>query len=294
LLNLLDALVIGPLFNRGEGAAGWWFGSGLIEVLVLVALLRWGHAMSLASLKALVAANVVAILGAVAAAPTPLGMLSAALSLVVAVLYVAYWFPRWRDVTIVVAGTSFGFLAVIVHQGQQGVMLFPWYYLSIMSGTIAVGLHALRRSYDRMATHDPMTGFLNRHGLAEFLSLGARAGRTVLPRSIVVVDLDDLKLLNDREGHAAGDAALLDFAEAGARLARQDDIMARLGGDEFAFVLMKANLDGANAFLDRLRDETVVNWSAGIADWPADADFFHCLTQADRAMYEDKRSRKSA
>lgn len=294
VLNLLDALVFGPLLNPGTGTIGWWVAGGIGEAFIIVLLIRWGMRTSLAALRALVAANVAAILAAVAAAPSALGMLSAALALVVAVIYVAYWFQRWLDVLVVVAGTSLGFLVVIVWSGMTDELLFPWYFLTVMCGTIAVGLHALRRSHDRMATHDPLTGFLNRHGLTEFLSLGSRAGRTVLPRCIVVVDLDDLKAVNDSRGHAAGDSLLLGFARASAALARQDDVLVRLGGDEFAIILMRSDRDGAMAFLARLRDETEVSWSAGVAEWPADTDFFHCLTTADRAMYDDKRIRKRA
>ncbi len=293
-LNLVNVAALGPMFDRDLSTIDWWFVGGLAEAVVVLGIVCWGDHITLAIIKALVAFDVAGVLWAIAGTPSPVGMLTTALSLLVPVLYVAYWFPRWVDVLIVVAGSSLGFLSVIMLHRDERTMLLPWYFLTVLCGTIAVGLHALRRSHDRMATRDSMTGFLNRHGLGEFLELGARAGRTVLPRAVVVVDLDGLKTVNDSLGHAAGDALILGFADAANRVARQDDVRVRLGGDEFSFILMKADEDGARAFLARLRAETDVDWSAGIADWPVDAAFYDALTLADRAMYEDKRSRKSA
>ena len=88
-----------------------------------------------------------------------------------------------------------------------------------------------------LALHDPLTGLPNRRALAEALERAiARAQRTGLPLAVLALDLDGFKAINDRHGHPAGDAALVEVAARLRRTIRRSDLVARLGGDEFAVI----------------------------------------------------------
>ena len=93
-----------------------------------------------------------------------------------------------------------------------------------------------------LALHDPLTGLPNRRALAEALERAiARSQRTGLPLAVLALDLDGFKAINDRHGHPAGDATLLEVADRLRRTIRRSDLVARLGGDEFAVIAGELN-----------------------------------------------------
>lgn len=164
--------------------------------------------------------------------------------------------------------------------------------------TQAMTLQSSRRRLSHLAATDALTRLPNRRAfesrLAAELALGVRQGRTC---ALVSVDFDGLKAVNDRLGHAAGDAALVDLARTLRRSMRTEDGAFRLGGDEFALLLPGANADDAAELVARIRDAlaagpTQSSASFGIAVGPTDAqDAEGLLEAADEAMYRDKSSR---
>ncbi len=154
-----------------------------------------------------------------------------------------------------------------------------------------------------VATVDDLTGLVNRRGF-EFAGrrLLAYADRTRLDAALLYADSDGLKGLNDRWGHATGDAALRLVADQLLYALRDADVVARIGGDEFAALLVGANCQGAAIAADRfaarlranplaLPDGTRTECSAtiGIARRPPGGLGLAELTsQADQAMYEAK------
>lgn len=141
---------------------------------------------------------------------------------------------------------------------------------------------------------DVMTGALNRHGFLAELSRARRlAVRTGQPLAVVYFDLDGLKLVNDREGHAAGDALIRRFADRVGRHLRATDPFGRLGGDEFAVVLERAEPGAIDVILGRILDDPgLPSVSCGVqvfqGSYPPPAAM---LAGADRRMYRDKRGR---
>jgi diguanylate cyclase (GGDEF)-like protein len=157
------------------------------------------------------------------------------------------------------------------------------------------------------ADEDPLTGVKNRRAfLREVKRVSAFGVRYDVPASVVYFDLDDLKGVNDRLGHAAGDAALKAVAERLQQHVRESDIVGRMGGDEFAVILAQADRPTAEAKAAALARAIEAeplkfgDWSAplhiswGVREITQDAEPEALVADADQAMYARKRERKSA
>jgi diguanylate cyclase (GGDEF)-like protein len=148
-----------------------------------------------------------------------------------------------------------------------------------------------------LALTDALTGLLNRRALSEQLERELwNATRYRAMTTVVLFDLDDLKPINDEGGHAAGDEALLGFAEALRKAARKGDIVARYAGDEFVVVMGQADHAAAEAAVTRIYGAVHaagLRCSAGIAVFPMDgSDGPSLIAAADRALYAAKRTGK--
>ncbi len=157
-----------------------------------------------------------------------------------------------------------------------------------------------RDDLERLALRDPLTGLLNRRGLADSLSAElARAGREGYPVTLVALDIDFFKQVNDLYGHAAGDEVLERVAERLAAGIRPGDLCARLGGDEFMLAFPNADAARAAQVLSRIetavaaiefgRGEASLAFSGGIAEFPADSTGLADLMEhADAALFAAK------
>jgi diguanylate cyclase (GGDEF)-like protein/putative nucleotidyltransferase with HDIG domain len=142
---------------------------------------------------------------------------------------------------------------------------------------------------------DPLTGCLNRRGFEERVEAELdgcrRSGRSA---ALVVLDLDDFKLVNDTRGHEAGDELLLWTALRATEQLRPMDSLGRLGGDEFAVLVPGAGPLEAREVANRLRDALGerVSVCAGVASFPIDADDRESLHRhADHDLYAEKHGR---
>jgi diguanylate cyclase (GGDEF)-like protein len=157
-------------------------------------------------------------------------------------------------------------------------------------------LHELRQHADT----DPLTGIANRRRFLEVLSQELlRAARYSLPLSMLMVDLDDFKLVNDQFGHPTGDSVLCAAVTRMAACLRTSDLLARFGGEEFAILLPVTGPAGAMEAAERirstLRNATVdvngrsisITASIGVAslDKAKDDQTEHLIEQADQALY---------
>jgi diguanylate cyclase (GGDEF)-like protein len=162
---------------------------------------------------------------------------------------------------------------------------------------LALRMDVLR--YD--AWHDPLTALYDRRSFDRLLEMAiARSNRYGWSFTLVILDLDGLKAINDSGGHAAGDLALKDLGERFRRALRFGDNAARIGGDEFAMILPGTDPDGVPVLIDRIRAGAefatpTPEFSYGVAVCPDEADSFDTLFQlADERLYEDKQRRKAA
>ncbi|HET7776390.1 MAG TPA: sensor domain-containing diguanylate cyclase, partial [Azospira sp.] len=159
-----------------------------------------------------------------------------------------------------------------------------------------------RQELFRMATTDDLTGCLNRRHFMEALAREfSRSQRHGDPLSLMVLDLDFFKRINDGYGHAVGDKALAAFVAAARNCLRQSDLLARLGGEEFAILLPVTAIAQAQPVAERLREQVadiriatpqgVVQFtvSIGIAAYgPQVMSAEDFLLRADRALYAAK------
>jgi len=170
-------------------------------------------------------------------------------------------------------------------------------------------LAAMRARVAELETHaerDPLTGVLNRRGFArELTRAAAYVQRYGGNAALIYLDLDRFKPVNDRNGHAAGDAMLKAVAAALLGAVRASDAVARIGGDEFAVLLWNLNAQAARNKADSLERAiaaTSVPWgghtlavgaAAGIAELIADTNVDDLVARADAAMYARKRQARA-
>lgn len=176
----------------------------------------------------------------------------------------------------------------------------PAYFISMIEdiGEMRRARHA--------ATRDPLTGLLNRRGFDERLERARGVARANGPRfTLVYLDLDSFKRINDLLGHARGDACLIEVARALGGVAAPGDRIARIGGDEFVLLLPSIGAAAVPAFLDRLRDalggiEVAPGWPVrgslgAVTVSGSDPRSNGALMQlADARMFIDKRRNRQA
>ncbi|HET9442249.1 MAG TPA: sensor domain-containing diguanylate cyclase, partial [Acidimicrobiales bacterium] len=161
---------------------------------------------------------------------------------------------------------------------------------------LALQAAALQAEVTRLADTDGLTGLANRRVFQSTLARSlAAAARRHEPCSLIMLDIDHFKSINDSRGHQVGDEVLCRSAQALAGAAREMDLVARYGGEEFAVVLPSCPPAEAREVADRLRaavsDRVAgVTLSAGVASFPGDAgDVDALVAAADQALYRAKR-----
>lgn len=216
------------------------------------------------------------------------GLLVAALGAGISALYVTA--ARGEIDTQLIANVAIGRL--MLYGITAGVL-----------GAFAEAHHSLQASLRRQASLDPLTKVSNVARFYEELGI-METGTTAFV--LMLVDVDDLKVLNDRYGHQAGSAAIQHVANALRRVVRATDCVARFGGDEFVVILRDADRAGAQIVTNRLRETILeeeftaaprheLSVSVGVALFGEDGTTSDELLEfADAGMYADKRARKGA
>lgn len=167
-------------------------------------------------------------------------------------------------------------------------------------------LRRAEQTLEHRANHDALTGLVNRHRFDELLEHAvADAARTETPLTVLYVDLDGFKAVNDEHGHGAGDRMLVQVAARLQAGLRKVDVIGRIGGDEFAALLPGCDAAAARALVEtvlaclessdgRDPDALPIRVSIGTATFPDDArDAPALLARADAAMYGVKRLRRT-
>jgi diguanylate cyclase (GGDEF)-like protein len=157
-----------------------------------------------------------------------------------------------------------------------------------------------------MAERDPLTAVMNRHAFYSLVGAKREGIPTPLGGSVAVLDIDDLKPLNDQYGHQAGDAAIRAVAKAIRSVVRAEDLLFRWGGDEFLVILPHVILEEARWRFSKLDDllcktslpgasrPVSITLSAGVAPFSSAVSLEQAIEEADERMYAHKATKKTA
>lgn len=218
---------------------------------------------------------------------------------------VAGLLPGANNVIVIplqIEGNDLGII-VLEHGGQPLSARVPKRTLLLLSqfaGHAALVLRNTRllAERERLAAIDGLTGLANRREFDQVLAGEVnRSERSSEPLSLVVLDVDHFKTINDTRGHLAGDEVLRSIAQVLSGAVREMDLVARYGGEEFALVLPRCDQEDAVRVVERIttasrdRDDLEgVTLSAGVATLPLNAnDAVSLVAAADEALYESKR-----
>ena len=160
---------------------------------------------------------------------------------------------------------------------------------------------------EKLASRDPLTGAFNRRLLEdEILRLQSRCKRSDDKFSLMLIDVDNFKLINDTHGHLIGDEILQNLSNIVLKSIRTDDYFARYGGDEFCVLLPSTNAKEAHAFANRLRETyassgfvvngKIINSSISVGvvnSSQVELEFKTLLSAADQALYQAKKNGKN-
>jgi diguanylate cyclase (GGDEF) domain len=169
--------------------------------------------------------------------------------------------------------------------------------------TISAEQQARAEAYLKLAMLDPLTGLHNRRFGEERLATEmARARRHATALTVLLLDLNDFKRINDTYGHPAGDFVLKEFAHRLNKSIRGADLAVRLGGDEFMVVLPDCTPNQVQRVLDRLRPcalewsgmQFLIHFAAGWTDYQGSEALEELIARADSALYLDKKDRKAS
>ncbi|MBN1536144.1 MAG: GGDEF domain-containing protein [Anaerolineales bacterium] len=187
----------------------------------------------------------------------------------------------------------------------QGLFVGTILLIALVLGRQQIVLMDNMRLYEEMyklAITDSLTGLYNRHYFNEiFIQEIERACRYKNIFSVLLIDIDHFKMINDTFGHLKGDAVLKIVARTLAGQMRQSDILARFGGDEFIILLLETDLEGATAVLQKIENSvnklfyanTPLNVSIGIASYHPGLTAEQLLEEADRQLYSNKQLKLS-
>lgn len=221
---------------------------------------------------------------------TPAGRVVTSYGYLWVAIYSAWFHRRWvaaAHTGSIAAG--FGAALVLSHAPSP---FQTWSFVMCSVAGVAGVLNTLVSRLRHLADCDQLTGLLTRRAFATAAERAmAAAQRRNEPLTVALIDMNDFKLVNDRSGHAAGDALLADLARAWRGALRRSDILGRHGGDEFVLLMPAVTERQSNGVLQRLRDASPSHhWTAGAAQWRGE-DLALWLERADQQLYVNKRAR---
>ncbi|MFC2993103.1 GGDEF domain-containing protein [Halomonas tibetensis] len=186
-------------------------------------------------------------------------------------------------------------LLTIANLAPVGTSIFALLIVGYLTASLVHAIHVSNRTLLQMASRDPLTGLYNRRAFDELIKpIHQMSKRSQRPYSVIAMDMDGLKRINDTEGHSAGDQAIRDLAQRLMECKRSSDVLARYGGDEFVMLLPETDAVGSKKMMQRLINavkDDKLSISVGLAAYPEHGNAFEeLLDQADSAMYFSKAS----
>lgn len=186
---------------------------------------------------------------------------------------------------------------------QLMIRFTPFLLVAYLVSMLAADLHFARRMFKHLSETDELTGLFNKRAFGKFMNREvAKAIRYSHAFSIIMIDADGLKAVNDEHGHESGDKLIREVANTIQHNLRDTDILARYGGDEFIVFLPETTTAQARDVAERVRNAAVnitysanrkripVTVSIGVASYPEDtSNADDVVDRADRALYASKQ-----
>lgn len=202
---------------------------------------------------------------------------------------------------VVVVASQLPLRAAVVDIGYVSAALVTTAAILVRSGERQAALVA---ELERLAAIDPLTGLATRRVLDDAAQSAISSAASIEGTSLILLDVDNFKTINDRYGHPAGDEVLVQLAALLVQSSRQDDIVCRIGGDEMAMLLPGCSVLSlrsraqeivqivrAHRFMLSEGEQVTVSVSVGLAHAPTDATDLQTLyVKADQTLYDAKRS----
>ena len=225
--------------------------------------------------------------------PTPLRAINLGLLFLPFFIYLVWFLPMWF--ARVLGYTWIGLYAGLVLLRFGGEITTVLLTLAITGAVLGELIGHFKAKLERASITDPLCDVWNKRGferlLGKLIPTAQRAGQ---PLSMLYLDLDGFKAVNDEHGHAAGDLVLQRFAAELQQHTRPQDVFARFGGDEFALLLVGSDAEGATRTGARLQRKVPdPRWSFGVSEWRAGESPGDFISRADLLMLTGKRGRKA-
>ncbi len=207
-------------------------------------------------------------------------------------------------------------LEISKQKGQRNIYIFFIVVIIFVAALLLIiaiifmGKYRMKKKHsiemEKIAKTDPLTQLPNRRAVLEQINYEVvRFRRSAEPFTIIISDIDDFKYINDTYGHDAGDKVLITLSNLIKDTIRKQDICARWGGEEFLFLLPETDNKGSKIISEKIRkriekekidykDSTLsITMTFGICTFSEELTADECITQADKALYEGKKSGKN-
>lgn len=251
-----------------------------------------GSRFSIRAAGALMMLVFIVVVPSVLLAPDAIRSINTGLLFLPYLLYLVWFLPMWFARLLGYAWIALVDAFILARFGPS--MLSVLVTLTVTGLVLGELIAHFKRRLERTSITDPLCGTWNAVGFRSLLDRAVAASlRGGRPLTMLYLDLDDFKRVNDRFGHSEGDRVLREFSQLMLENCRPQDVFARFGGDEFALLLIDADAALARSIAERLhREVDVVRWSYGIAEWVPGETPDAFISRADIEMLGAKRSRK--
>lgn len=267
---------------------------GCLALVIAIAVFVRGARFTLITAAVLISLTAGVLLLLVVTSLTEIRALNSGVLFLTLFIYAIWFMPRW--LARVLGYTWLSLYTIIVGIKYEGEIDLALATLVVTSTVIGELIGRFKDGIEAATLTDPLCGVWNLRGFQRVLDRAVSgAARTGEPVSMLFIDLDGFKAINDTRGHAEGDRVLVSFAHSLEEHTRPQDTLARIGGDEFALLLPGTHRDEAHRIGQRLRNQvTAIGWSLGAAELDAGETPQALVARADELMLQEKRVRQSA